>query len=85
MRPGTDYLAAVEEVIGRIHRGDFYQMNLCVRLHAQLGRPAPVIFARVAGRLRPAYAALVTGPPTGGDRMVASFSPELFLRVRGRG
>ena len=33
-----DYLAAVEEVIGRIDRGDFYQINLCLRLHA---RPPP--------------------------------------------
>jgi para-aminobenzoate synthetase/4-amino-4-deoxychorismate lyase len=79
------YLAAVEEVIGRIHRGDFYQMNLCVRLHARLGRPAPLVFAQVAARLRPAYAGLVGGPPPDGPpRMVMSFSPELFLRVRGR-
>ena len=40
------YLAAVEQVIGRIHRGDFYQLNLCLRLHAPAGRPA-------AGALRP--------------------------------
>jgi para-aminobenzoate synthetase/4-amino-4-deoxychorismate lyase len=79
------YLAAVEEVIGRIHRGDFYQMNLCVRLHARLGRTPPVVFARVAAELRPAYAGLVSGPTA--DRSagtVMSFSPELFLRVRGR-
>ncbi len=81
----ADYLASVEEVIGRIHRGDFYQMNLCVRLHARLGRPPPVVFAHVADRLRPAYAGLVSGPSTDGQlRMVMSFSPELFLRVRGR-
>jgi para-aminobenzoate synthetase / 4-amino-4-deoxychorismate lyase len=77
----TDYLGTVEEVVGRIHRGDFYQLNLCLRLHATLAEPVPAMFARVTATLRPAYAALVSGP---GDRMVASFSPELFLRVRGR-
>lgn len=77
----TGYLGAVEDVIGRIHRGDFYQLNLCLRLHATSAEPAPVLFARIAARLRPAYAALVSGP---GGRLVASFSPELFLRVRGR-
>ena len=76
-----DYLAAVEEVIGRIDWGDFYQMNLCVRLHARTHSPAPVLFARMAARLAPAYAALVPGARGG---MMASFSPELFLRVRGR-
>ncbi len=79
------YLAAVEGVIGRIHWGDFYQLNLCIRLHARSDRPAPAIFSSVAEQLQPAYAALVTGPSTGGNQaMVASFSPELFLRVRGR-
>jgi para-aminobenzoate synthetase/4-amino-4-deoxychorismate lyase len=79
------YLGAVEEVIGRIRRGDFYQMNLCVRLHARLGRPPSEVFARVASRLRPAYAGLVSGPSANGlTRTVLSFSPELFLRVRGR-
>ena len=76
----TAYLGTVEDVIGRIHRGDFYQVNLCLRLHAGLDRPAPALFAEVADRLRPAYAALASGPA---DRMVASFSPELFLRLRG--
>jgi para-aminobenzoate synthetase/4-amino-4-deoxychorismate lyase len=81
----ASYLAAVEEVIGRIRRGDFYQMNLCIRLHGRLGRPPPIVFAQVAGGLRPAYAGLVCEPSAGGSpRMVMGFSPELFLRVRGR-
>jgi para-aminobenzoate synthetase/4-amino-4-deoxychorismate lyase len=77
----TDYLGAVEDVIGRIHRGDFYQLNLCLRLRAPSAEPVPALFARTAAELRPAYAALVSGPAM---RMVASLSPELFLRVRGR-
>ena len=49
------YLAAVEQVIGRIHWGDFYQLNLCIRLHTRAGRPAPAIFAEAAAQLQPAY------------------------------
>jgi len=42
-------------------------------------------WAEVAARLQPAYAGLASGPLTeAGLRTVASFSPELFLRVRGR-
>ena len=77
----TEYLGAVEEVIGRIHRGDFYQLNLCLRLHAASAEPVSALFARTAAELRPTYAALVSGPAMA---MVASLSPELFLRVRGR-
>jgi para-aminobenzoate synthetase / 4-amino-4-deoxychorismate lyase len=50
-----------------------------------LGRPPPAVFAQVADRLRPAYAGLVSGPSAAEPpRTVMSFSPELFLRVRGR-
>ena len=31
------YLAAVEDVISRIDHGRFYQLNLCIRLHAAVG------------------------------------------------
>lgn len=79
------YLAAVEAAIGRIHRGDFYQMNLCTRLHAEHTGPPLAHFARLAAALEPAYGAFVG---VGGDEgrppgAVASLSPELFLRVRG--
>jgi para-aminobenzoate synthetase/4-amino-4-deoxychorismate lyase len=75
------YLAAVEDAIGRIHRGDFYQVNLCTRVRGRFtGAPAR-LFARVVADLQPDYAALVSGP---GGRTVACFSPELFLRLRGR-
>ncbi len=75
------YLADVESVIGRIHRGDFYQVNLCTRAGGRhVGEPAR-LFARVVARLRPDYAALVSGPD---GRTVACFSPELFLTLHGR-
>ena len=79
------YLAAVEDVINRIDHGRFYQMNLCVRLHAAVGSSAPVIFGRLCDVLQPAFGGLITGPLSqGSSRMIASFSPELFLRVRDR-
>ncbi|MCW2810731.1 MAG: putative para-aminobenzoate synthase component, partial [Friedmanniella sp.] len=74
------YLAAVEAVTDGIHRGDYYQLNLCTRLSADLDRPAPEIFAAVADRLRPTYGVLLTRP--GGAEALAGFSPELFLRLR---
>ena len=69
------YLAAVEDAIGRIHRGDFYQVNLCTRARGRFtGEPAR-LFARVVARLEPDRAALVSGPD---GRTLACFSPELF-------
>jgi para-aminobenzoate synthetase / 4-amino-4-deoxychorismate lyase len=80
------YLAAVEDVINRIDHGRFYQMNLCIRLHAAVGSSTPVIFGQLCEELQPAFGGLVTGPLSHGSssRMIASFSPELFLRVRDR-
>jgi para-aminobenzoate synthetase/4-amino-4-deoxychorismate lyase len=79
------YLAAVENVIRRIDRGRFYQLNLCIRLHAQSGSTAPALFGHLGDQLRPAFGALISGPATHcSSRMIASFSPELFLRIRDR-
>jgi para-aminobenzoate synthetase/4-amino-4-deoxychorismate lyase len=79
------YLAAIENVISRIDHGRFYQLNLCIRLHAETASTAPVLFGHVSDQLQPAFGALITGPMTrGSSRMIASFSPELFLRIRDR-
>jgi para-aminobenzoate synthetase / 4-amino-4-deoxychorismate lyase len=80
------YLATVEDVINRIDHGRFYQMNLCIRLHAAVaGSSTPVIFGQLCEKLQPAFGGLITGPLShGSSRMIASFSPELFLRVRDR-
>jgi para-aminobenzoate synthetase/4-amino-4-deoxychorismate lyase len=77
------YLAAVEDVISRIDHGRFYQMNLCIRLHADVASGGPVVFGRVCEQLQSAFGALITGPLRHGSRrMITSFSPELFLRIR---
>ena len=73
------HLAAVEDAVGRIRRGDFYQVNLCTRARGRVvGEPAR-LFGRVVERLRPDRAALVSGP---GDRALAGFSPEVFWTLR---
>jgi anthranilate/para-aminobenzoate synthase component I/branched-subunit amino acid aminotransferase/4-amino-4-deoxychorismate lyase len=77
------YLAAVENVISRIDHGRFYQLNLCIRLHAEVGSTAPEVFGQLCDRLQPAFGGLVTGPADHDSlRMITSFSPELFLRIR---
>jgi para-aminobenzoate synthetase / 4-amino-4-deoxychorismate lyase len=79
------YLAAVEDVINRIDHGRFYQLNLCIRLHAGVGSSAPVVFGHLCEQLQPAFGGLITGPLRHGPpRMITSFSPELFLRIRDR-
>jgi para-aminobenzoate synthetase / 4-amino-4-deoxychorismate lyase len=81
------YLGAVDRTIGMIDAGEVYQLNLCTRLRSRL-RGSPVeLFARIADELEPAYGGLLIKPP-GQDQTehrqgLASFSPELFLRVRG--
>ena len=77
------YLAAVEDVIRRIDHGRFYQLNLCIRLHAEVAGDGQVVFGRLCEQLQPAFGALITGPIShGARRMITSFSPELFLRIR---
>ena len=79
------YLAAVEDVISRIDHGRFYQVNLCIRLHAAVGSGAPVVFGRLCEQLQPAFGGLITGPLSHGSaRTITSFSQELFLRIRDR-
>ena len=77
------HLAAVENVISRIDQGSFYQLNLCIRLHAETSSTAPVLFGQLCDRLQPVFGGLITGPTShGSSRMIASVSPELFLRIR---
>lgn len=76
----ADHAAAVARTIEHIAAGDIFQANLCARLEAEFeGDPLDVFCAGVRA-LAPAYAAFLDT----GDRAVASFSPELFLRRRGR-
>jgi para-aminobenzoate synthetase / 4-amino-4-deoxychorismate lyase len=71
---------AVAACRDRIHAGDLFQANICMRLESRLDGSPLDLFARAAGELAPERAAFLSGP----WGAVASLSPELFLERRGR-
>jgi para-aminobenzoate synthetase / 4-amino-4-deoxychorismate lyase len=74
------HLAAVEQTIESIRAGEIYQANVCTRLRATFSGSTSALFAAAVNELRPAFASYVES-----DRsVIASLSPELFLRRRGR-
>ncbi len=79
--PGwSGHAAAVAACRERIHAGDLFQANVCVRLGSALDGDPLDLFCAGVSALRPARAAYVAGP----WGAVASLSPELFLARRGR-
>ena len=81
------HLAAVADCRERIAAGELFQANVCLRFEAdwpppgaEAGAALIELHARALDRLRPAYAGLFPTPAGG----IASLSPELFLRRRGR-
>jgi para-aminobenzoate synthetase/4-amino-4-deoxychorismate lyase len=78
---GADgHRAAVADCVERIAAGELFQANLCLQLDGSLEGSALDAYADVAAVLQPAYGAFVGT----GDGALLSFSPELFLRRRGR-
>ncbi|HWF53021.1 MAG TPA: aminodeoxychorismate synthase component I [Solirubrobacteraceae bacterium] len=79
--PGTSgHHAAVAETVARVAAGDLSQANICLRLEGPIdGDPLELWIAAVT-RESPAHAAYIGGRA----HAVASLSPELFLRRRGR-
>jgi para-aminobenzoate synthetase/4-amino-4-deoxychorismate lyase len=79
--PGPEgHAAAVAACRERIAAGDLFQANLCLRLESELDGDLLDLWTAGLAALRPARAAFVSGP----WGAVASLSPELFLRRRGR-
>lgn len=76
----TRHLAAVEHAIELIRAGEIFQVNVCTRLSASFDGSPAGLFADAATALQPAFGAFVDG----GRQALAGFSPELFLRRRGR-
>src|SRR5207302_6839924 len=76
-RPG--YLAAVRRAIEYIHAGDCFQVNLAQRLLLPVTLPPLELYRR----LRERNPATFAGYFDLGDFVVASASPERFLRVEG--
>ncbi len=77
-RPG--YLEAVARVIEYIFAGDIFQANLSQRLQAPLVGTPLELYRRLRQRNPAPFAAFLDY----GDLVVASSSPERFLRVDGR-
>ncbi|MEO8888427.1 MAG: aminodeoxychorismate synthase component I [Jatrophihabitantaceae bacterium] len=76
----STHLSAVERAVELIRAGEIYQVNVCARLDASFSGSGAGLFADAVDSLHPVYGAFVGG----GERALASFSPELFLRRRGR-
>ena len=74
------HLDAVAQCRRRIAAGEIFQANLCLRLRGETDARATDLFAAALTRLDPPYAAAFATPRGG----IASLSPELFLRRRGR-
>jgi para-aminobenzoate synthetase / 4-amino-4-deoxychorismate lyase len=70
---------AVEACVRRIHAGDLFQANICLRLESRIHGDALDLFAAAAAKLKPARAAYLAGP----WGAAASLSPELFLARHG--
>jgi para-aminobenzoate synthetase / 4-amino-4-deoxychorismate lyase len=79
--PGAaGHVWAVRECVERIAAGEVFQANLCLRLETEWAGDVAELYARAAAALQPAYGACFAAPWGG----IASLSPELFLRRRGR-
>jgi para-aminobenzoate synthetase/4-amino-4-deoxychorismate lyase len=79
--PGAaGHMWAVRECVERIAAGEIFQANLCLRLESEWSGDIAQLYARAARALQPAYGACFPAPWGG----IASLSPELFLRRRGR-
>ena len=79
--PGAaGHVAAVADCVERIAAGEILQANLCLRLDATYAGDVAELYAHAAPQLQPAFGACFMTPWGG----VASLSPELFLRRRGR-
>lgn len=74
------HLEAVRQARRRIHAGEVFQANICLRLDASWPGRATDLFAQALSRTSPAYGAVFDTP----HGAIASLSPELFLRRRGR-
>jgi para-aminobenzoate synthetase/4-amino-4-deoxychorismate lyase len=73
-------MSAVERALNHIKDGDIFQANICARFEAPFDGSAVDLFAQGADALRPRFGAYLEAPTA----QIASFSPELFLRRRGR-
>ncbi len=76
----AEHVRAVQRVREHVAAGDVFQVNLTTRVEAAFDGDPVTFFCRGVDALAPARAALVVAP----EGVVASLSPELFLRRSGR-
>jgi anthranilate/para-aminobenzoate synthase component I len=74
------HLDAVAQCRRRIAAGEIFQANLCLRLRGETDARPTDLFAAALDHVDPPYGATFATPDGG----IASLSPELFLRRRGR-
>jgi para-aminobenzoate synthetase/4-amino-4-deoxychorismate lyase len=74
------HLDAVADCVRRIRAGEIFQANICLRLDGTWNGTAAHLLGRALHRTRPPYGAAFDTP----HGAIASLSPELFLRRRGR-
>ncbi len=77
--PRSAYEAAVRDVLGRIARGDLYQVNLSHRISAPLGAAPFDLFERLMRDNPAPFSAYLDA----GDWQILSASPERFVELRG--
>ncbi len=77
------FVSGVRRLVERIHRGDFFQTNLCRQVRSPLDAESVWPLYRRLRHLSPAdFGAFLQ---LGAGRSVLSVSPELFLKVGGQG
>ena len=76
----AEHKAAVSRAVEYVRRGDIFQANICLRLEADFEGDPLDAFCRAVAVLQPPYAAFMRVS----QGAVASLSPELFLRRKGR-
>ncbi len=74
------HVDAVADCRRRIAAGEIFQANICLRLQTSFAGSVIDLQARALDAISPPYAAAFETPGAG----IASLSPELFLRRRGR-
>ncbi len=79
-RTRAEHEAAIASCIRHIAAGDIYQANICLELCAEFSGDPMSLHAQLIERTEPAFGAYLGGR----HGVVASASPELFLRRRGR-
>ncbi len=76
----AEHKAAISRAVEYIWQGDIFQANICLRLEAGFEGDPLDAFCQAVTVLHPPYAAFLRTS----QGVVASLSPELFLRRRGR-